>query len=1214
MNYQQDTSGGWREGDVILNLYEVKQVFTQGGMGLVYRVRHRNWNLDLAVKRPRPRYFHKQQDKEAFTREAEAWVNLGLHPHVTSCYYVRNLDGVPTVFAEFVEGGSLHEWIHSRKLYEGGPQRALERILDVAIQFAWGLHYAHERGLVHQDVKPSNVMMTPTGVAKVTDFGLAQARALTGETSQGLSPGRSMVVPGAGLMTVAYASPEQREGRLLTRKTDIWSWGASVLEMFAGGLFWLEGPFVEESLDDYLMSWRAADGLPEMPGEVVRLLRHCFKPDADERPPNMLGVSSALQELCRRHTGRDYPRREPRPAKAMADSLNNRAVSMLDLGRQDEAEKLWDEALRVRPHHQEATYNRGLFLWRAGRIADDQLVRELEEVKKAHAGDWTSDYLLGLVHLERDDADAALEALGGIEGVEGAPDEVRRASAVARGLLPQSNRLVRTFEGHAGRVTSVATDADWRFALTGSDDKTLKLWEVATGRCLGTFTSHEHGVKSVSLSPGGRYALSESSDEELKATTLKVWDVATGLCLRTFENHPAWGLSIFSPHGPHILSRCRTKHGDVLVLWHMLTGSPVRLFDVDTDWMWLLSLSPDGSHALTGCLDNTVKLWEVATGRCLQVFRGHANAVYGGCMSHNGRYVLSCGVDGATGLWDARTGRLLWGFAAPPWGVPASATFTRDDRHVLFGSCAGISPDGQYALAEADAWEVRLLEVRTSRCLRTFTNRPGDPGSADWGGASGSLKLWRIGVTPRPAPSALSRIVPSDAAGRAEAEYEASLRLARAATQEEDFPAAARHLREARAQPGFERDVEALKMWGDLYGRLPRKGLKGVWEQATFGDKRHVLTTSAVNHDGTLVLSGCGDGTLLLWDVQTRQLLRTFRGHSEVVGEVCFSPDGRHVLSASHDKTMRLWEVETGRCVRTFAEHTKLVGAVCFSPDGRWALSTDDKALRLWEVKTGRLLRTFEGHTTFVDAAGMTPDGNYAVSGSRDATLKLWELKTGRCARTFRGHTDAVTSLGVSPDGRYVLSGGEDNTLRLWELETGDCVRTFESLCHRVWGVSLSHDGRFALSGSFEGTLELWDVESGRRLRDLRAHSSLAMHTCFSPDGRYAISNGGRPGSEQKIWLLDWDLEERGPADWDEGARPYLRVFLNQQTPYAADLPEDHQPTEEEITLALTRRGRPEWSEGDFQRLLYTLGCAGYGWLNSEGVRYELQQMVLHAG
>ena len=132
MNYNdpENVPPVWRVGDVILDRYEVKQVFTGGGMGLVYRVHHRDWAMDLAVKSPRPEFFQTQQHIENFEREAETWVNLGLHPHTVSCSYVRRLGGIPRIFTEFVDGGSLADWIRSRRRYEGGPDRAMGRMKD----------------------------------------------------------------------------------------------------------------------------------------------------------------------------------------------------------------------------------------------------------------------------------------------------------------------------------------------------------------------------------------------------------------------------------------------------------------------------------------------------------------------------------------------------------------------------------------------------------------------------------------------------------------------------------------------------------------------------------------------------------------------------------------------------------------------------------------------------------------------------------------------------------------------------------------------------------------------------------------------------------------------------------------------------------------------------------------------------------------------------
>ena len=113
----------WHAGDVILNLYEVKDVFWPGATGLVYRVHHREWNLDLAVKSPRETPFETEEQLQNFVEAADGWIGLGLFPHIVSCYYARKLGGIPRLFLEFVEGESLHEWIQTRRLYDAGPVR-----------------------------------------------------------------------------------------------------------------------------------------------------------------------------------------------------------------------------------------------------------------------------------------------------------------------------------------------------------------------------------------------------------------------------------------------------------------------------------------------------------------------------------------------------------------------------------------------------------------------------------------------------------------------------------------------------------------------------------------------------------------------------------------------------------------------------------------------------------------------------------------------------------------------------------------------------------------------------------------------------------------------------------------------------------------------------------------------------------------------------------
>lgn len=414
----------WRIGDVVEDLYRVSDIVSAGNQGMVCRVWHTRWQIELAVKSPKPEWVNSPAAVTNFETEAQTWVDLGLHPNVVSCVYVRRLGGLPRVFAEWVDGGSLADAIQHKHLYYGGPELALERILDTAIQFAWGLEHAHNSGLIHHDIKPANVMLTTTGDVKVTDFGLAKAR-IAGERDFQTAPAGASVVATFGGMTPAYCSPEQASAFwetettdgpstvTLTKATDVWSWAVTVLEMFTGDRSWVGGQVARESLNAYVENGARTDNpnIPVMPAAVVALLRECLTPDPSVRPRRIGDIAARLIAIYHVASGRAYSRQQPRPAELLADNLNNQALSMLDLGHTERAVTLWKQALSVDPHHPQSVYNYGLHRWRAAELTDLTLVADLEAVRTAHKADPVPAYLLGQVHLERGDVQAARQLL-----------------------------------------------------------------------------------------------------------------------------------------------------------------------------------------------------------------------------------------------------------------------------------------------------------------------------------------------------------------------------------------------------------------------------------------------------------------------------------------------------------------------------------------------------------------------------------------------------------------------------------------------------------------------------------------------------------------------------------------------------------------------------------------------------------------------------------
>jgi tetratricopeptide (TPR) repeat protein len=392
------------------------------------------------------------------------------------------------VFAEYVDGGSLRDWIDDGRLYQGGPRAVAARILDIAIQFAWGLECAHGHGLVHQDVKPANVLLENAGgvaggmvTAKVSDFGIARAHALAAAAVGGggaagagdVRAGASILVPVGG-WTEAYRSPEQGAGQSAGRRTDVYSLAVSVLEIFTGGVTWMAGPVAGEALTDVLRRGAAGDGLPVMSQDLAALLQRCLRHDPAQRPRTMAQVADELRRIYQQETGREYPRAVPVAAELRADQLNNRALSLLDLGRPDEAELVFAQALQADPRHLEAAYNARLGLWRRGAITDEDVVTGLEGVRADTGDPWQARLLLAHVHMERGDLVAARELLDGLPLERPGEDEVEAARQAARSGQVTDARCVEVRpvpwrpEAQIARRFRFCCTPDGRLALTGS--------------------------------------------------------------------------------------------------------------------------------------------------------------------------------------------------------------------------------------------------------------------------------------------------------------------------------------------------------------------------------------------------------------------------------------------------------------------------------------------------------------------------------------------------------------------------------------------------------------------------------------------------------------------------------------------------------------------------------------------------------------------------
>ncbi len=626
-----------------------------------------------------------------------------------------------------------------------------------------------------------------------------------------------------------------------------------------------------------------------------------------------------------------------------------------------------------------------------------------------------------VANLDSDPERSILLALQGvaITGLASQAQPIEVEDALHRAV--QASRVRLTLRGHAGRVQSIVFGPDGSRVVTGSADRTARVWDASTGAQLLTLSGHTDEITTAAFSPDGTRIATASSDH-----TARVWDATTGTQLLTLRSHTDQVRSVaFSPDG----SRLATVSADRTArVWNASTGQQLLRPLEHGQGLLAAAYSPDGSRLATAGRDGTAKVWDATTGEDLLTLSGHTFEVICVAFSPDGRYIATGGADSSVREWDAATGTELRVISTEPSPVESVA----------------FSPDGMRLAAARFGGAVTVWETATWK--PSFVLR----GHSSWvSQASFSPDGTRLATSSADGTARIWDALPSRT--------------------------------ELFTLVGHTASVFDVKFSpdGDRLATASYDSTARLWDAANGSQSVRLaghtdrLFSVAWNPDGTHVATASADGTARVWDSATGRQLVVLSGHGpplldpefpaagQVVGvvDVAFSPDGTRLATAGVDGTARLWDMSTGGMLKVFNGHRARISSVAFSPDGaRLATASDDFTAKLWDVSSGLAIRTLAGHTLRVWRVVFSPDGVHLATGSADGTAKIWDTTSGDEVFTLRGQAGVINPT-YSRDGTRLASAATDGSVKLWDAFSGRELLMLEPSSSSATRVAFSPDG-----------------------------------------------------------------------------------------------------------------------------------------------------------